>query len=553
MQSRISEFIQSDTLTHIIFIFPYPRAGQIHSSWAEEGSASVPLWPLAWCPLLQGTARLCCDKRSHIRTSALSSLQRALLFRDLHAEMGAREWESAFAAVLFPMLDQLLLRANPGEKTAMEETRTRAATLLGKVFLQHLSPLSSLRRGESGGCGGSFPALWATVLDLMRRFIAAASSDLLADAVPELLKNMLLVMDTAGLFFVENGGAGRVRKTELCTLTEERLKPFLPELMGELFGRREVEAEGQQQQQQMQQTQQQPQPKQPGSSGETSVPEAPAPDKDATTATASAAAPPPLPVTEAHVPPSASSDAPPPPSPLDPPVLAASAFAPPQPQAQVEETQQQHGQAPATAAAASATVPPAPLPAFSLGRPSSLLPTSALRSSTAVTASPIRIPSLPEIAPMPPPPIPVGAAPIATAAVTGGVSANFQPIHVPPPLSSSSSSSPTKSAAPVPPPPVLANPTPVLASPTSPPPFLPSAAAPGAANPQIASYFSRGDPAAAATAAAVSPPPAATPGVGLAGNILAQAFSPTIPNPVSTVFLSTSSSDKKGEEKTTDP
>ena len=39
-----------------------------------------------------------------------------------------------------------------------------------------------------------------TILDFMERFIKAASSDLLADAVPESLKNMLLVMETAGIF-----------------------------------------------------------------------------------------------------------------------------------------------------------------------------------------------------------------------------------------------------------------------------------------------------------------------------------------------------------------
>jgi brefeldin A-resistance guanine nucleotide exchange factor 1 len=54
-----------------------------------------------------------------------------------------------------------------GEKTAMEETRTRAATLLGKVFLQHLAPLSTLP---------TFNALWVTVIDFMEKFMKAATS-----------------------------------------------------------------------------------------------------------------------------------------------------------------------------------------------------------------------------------------------------------------------------------------------------------------------------------------------------------------------------------------
>ena len=63
-----------------------------------------------------------------------------------------------------------------------------------QVFLQHLGPLSSLP---------TFTALWLTILDFLAQFVSTASSDLLADALPESLKNMLLVMDTSGrnLFF----------------------------------------------------------------------------------------------------------------------------------------------------------------------------------------------------------------------------------------------------------------------------------------------------------------------------------------------------------------
>ena len=74
------------------------------------------LWSVAWCPLLQGTSRLCCDRRSHIRTSALTTLQRALLFHDLQSMLTAREWEASFTRVLFPMLSHLLIPSQPGER-----------------------------------------------------------------------------------------------------------------------------------------------------------------------------------------------------------------------------------------------------------------------------------------------------------------------------------------------------------------------------------------------------------------------------------------------------
>ena len=130
------------------------------------------------------------------------------------------------------MLSQLLIKSKPGERTAMEETRTRAATLLGKVFLQHLTPLATLQ---------TFTALWLTILDFMEKFIKAATSDLLADAVPELLKNMLLVMDTAGIFltFSQSISNEKGSTTPLWELTWDKLDTFLPQLMPDLFGHRQ--------------------------------------------------------------------------------------------------------------------------------------------------------------------------------------------------------------------------------------------------------------------------------------------------------------------------
>ena len=69
----------------------------------------------------------------------------------------------------------------------------------------------------------------------MEKFIEAASSDLLADAVPESLKNMLLVMDTAGIF-QENENSS----SPLWDLTMEKLNAFLPHLISDLFGDRQI-------------------------------------------------------------------------------------------------------------------------------------------------------------------------------------------------------------------------------------------------------------------------------------------------------------------------
>ncbi|XP_005995194.1 Golgi-specific brefeldin A-resistance guanine nucleotide exchange factor 1 isoform X2 [Latimeria chalumnae] len=211
----------------------HTRAASIYSSWAEEQrhldaadkkieADSKTLWSNCWCPLLQGIAWLCCDARRQVRTQALTYLQRALLAPDLQS-LHALEWESCFNKVLFPLLTKLLESISPADVVGMEETRMRASTLLSKVFLQHLSPLLSLP---------TFAALWLTILDFMDKYMHAGSSDLLLEAIPESLKNMLLVMDTAGIF---HSADSRTGYSDLWEITWERIDCFLPRLKDELF------------------------------------------------------------------------------------------------------------------------------------------------------------------------------------------------------------------------------------------------------------------------------------------------------------------------------
>uniref|UniRef100_A0A8C5WLP4 Golgi-specific brefeldin A-resistance guanine nucleotide exchange factor 1 n=1 Tax=Leptobrachium leishanense TaxID=445787 RepID=A0A8C5WLP4_9ANUR len=211
----------------------HTRAATIYSSWADEQrhlesagekitADSRTLWSNCWCPLLQGIAWLCCDARRQVRTQALTYLQRALLVHDLQT-LDALEWESCFNKVLFPLLTKLLENISPADVGGMEETRMRASTLLSKVFLQHLSPLLSLT---------TFAALWLTILDFMDKYMHAGSSDLLMEAIPESLKNMLLVMDTARIF---HSADSRTGFSDLWEITWERIDCFLPLLKEELF------------------------------------------------------------------------------------------------------------------------------------------------------------------------------------------------------------------------------------------------------------------------------------------------------------------------------
>ena len=216
-------------LMHVL----HTRAAGVHEAWAAEGGGcgEGDLWDTAWCPVLQGMARLCCDRRAAVRTQALTLLQRSLLIPDLQV-LRPNQWEFCFLRVLFPMLRKLLEPVSgPGSLSVSgkEETKLRAAMMLSKVFLQHLGPLSSLP---------TFTALWLTILDFLAQFITTAKTDLLADALPESLKNMLLVMDTSGsgLFFSEETG----ESTSLWVVTWEKIDTFLPNLKQEIF--KEIEA-----------------------------------------------------------------------------------------------------------------------------------------------------------------------------------------------------------------------------------------------------------------------------------------------------------------------
>ena len=52
------------------------------------------------------------------------------------------------------------------------------------------------------------------------------------DVIPESLKNMLLVMETTGLFNKDNSD---IKFSQLCGITKDRIESFLPGLWEDLF------------------------------------------------------------------------------------------------------------------------------------------------------------------------------------------------------------------------------------------------------------------------------------------------------------------------------
>ncbi|KAI9821685.1 MAG: GDP/GTP exchange factor for ARF [Pycnora praestabilis] len=135
-----------------------------------------------------------------------------------------KEWTMIFGEVLFPLIIRLLKpEVYQSDPIGMSETRVQAATLLCKVFLHYLVLLS-----EWDG----MLDLWLRILDIMDRLMNSGQGDNLEEAVPESLKNIILVMSSGGYLVPPNQNPENER---LWTETWSRLGRFLPNLYSELF------------------------------------------------------------------------------------------------------------------------------------------------------------------------------------------------------------------------------------------------------------------------------------------------------------------------------
>jgi brefeldin A-resistance guanine nucleotide exchange factor 1 len=110
----------------------------------------------------------------------------------------------------------------------MSETRMQAAQLLCKIFLHYLVLLSEWE---------GVLDLWIKILGIMDRLMNSGQSDTLEEAVPESLKNILLVMSSGGYLVPpsENSEDQTDQQKQLWAETWTRLHRFLPDLMPSLF------------------------------------------------------------------------------------------------------------------------------------------------------------------------------------------------------------------------------------------------------------------------------------------------------------------------------
>ncbi|KAL5723576.1 hypothetical protein ACHQM5_006960 [Ranunculus cassubicifolius] len=181
-----------------------------------------------WLRLVQGLRKVCLDQREEIRTHALLSLQRCLIGID-GLVLSHALWLQCFELVIFTMMDDLLEIAqghSPKDYRNMEGTLVLAMKLLSKVFLQLLPDLSQL---------SAFCKLWLGVLSRMEKYmkgkVRGKKSEKLGELVPELLKNMLMVMRTGGVLAQRSALGG----DSLWELTWLHVNNIVPGLQGEVF------------------------------------------------------------------------------------------------------------------------------------------------------------------------------------------------------------------------------------------------------------------------------------------------------------------------------
>lgn len=176
-----------------------------------------------WSPIFEALLTQCLNPCRKIRHQAFSSLQSALLSPHI-ASADHQEWTAIFDKVLFPLIRQLLKpEVYQTDPAGMAETKVQAANLLCKIFLHYLVLLS-----EWDG----MLDLWLRILDIMDRLMNSGQGEHLEEAVPESLKNILLVMADGGFLTAPKPGE---KPSELWDETCKRVDRFLPDLMLELF------------------------------------------------------------------------------------------------------------------------------------------------------------------------------------------------------------------------------------------------------------------------------------------------------------------------------
>ncbi|KAF5372839.1 hypothetical protein D9758_001701 [Tetrapyrgos nigripes] len=190
----------------------------------------VQAWRQLFLPLLISLGRQSTNASREVRHAAISQLQRTLLApHPVLDEADPPQVEEIFNRVVFPLIDDLLKpQTSERDPQGMSETRLRASALLCKTFM-HFQVRESQAEAD-------IRILWIEILDLLDRLMHSHKGDQLYEAVPESLKNVLLVMNDAKILVPPVTPDDRnERQRTLWSATSERMERFLPGFLTEII------------------------------------------------------------------------------------------------------------------------------------------------------------------------------------------------------------------------------------------------------------------------------------------------------------------------------
>ncbi|CAE7052219.1 unnamed protein product [Rhizoctonia solani] len=178
-----------------------------------------------WVNLLSVLGRQSANPCQDVRHASIGHLQRILLGSQAPDEHSVE----IFDRVVLPMVEELLKPPVVArDPEGMTETKLRASALLCRSFLHLQAHPESLNPPTK--------ALWLKIIDVMRGFLVTGRRDQLAEAIPESLKNVLLVLNASGVLLPPNIPDTRTEiQQELWQDTVLRIDEFLPGLMEDIF------------------------------------------------------------------------------------------------------------------------------------------------------------------------------------------------------------------------------------------------------------------------------------------------------------------------------
>ncbi|RAH86450.1 guanine nucleotide exchange factor [Aspergillus japonicus CBS 114.51] len=204
---------------NFVFHLTHRIPALIKQSHLEENEA----WSAYWSPIFQSLTAQCINPCRDIRHHAVSTLQRTLLSLQISAT-DEKEWTAIFDQVLFPLILRLLKpEVYHSDPVGMGQTRVQVATLVCKIFLRYLDQLPNW---------DGMLDLWLRILDILDRMMNSGQGDSLQEAIPESLKNILLVMADGGYLVPPSQDD---TKQKIWNETKKRLDRFLPDLFQEIF------------------------------------------------------------------------------------------------------------------------------------------------------------------------------------------------------------------------------------------------------------------------------------------------------------------------------